>query len=79
MLNLILRPGMVHKLKEHIYSFVNVILTSNVACRAESGRFPLLIAINQRILNYLLYLQNKQPDSFVRQSFLISSELHTGW
>ena len=50
---------------------------SNVACRAELGRFPLLIAINQRILNYLLYLQNEQPDSFVRQSFLISSELHT--
>ena len=50
---------------------------SNVACRAELGRFPLLIDINQRILNYLLYLQNKQPDSFVRQSFLISSELHT--
>ena len=35
------------------------------------------IAINQRILNSLLYFQNKQPDSFVRQSFLISSELHT--
>ena len=39
---------------------------SNVACRAELGRFPLLTAINQRILNYLLYFQNKQPDSFVR-------------
>ena len=50
---------------------------SNVACRAELGRFPLTIAINQRILNYLLYLQNKQPDSLVRQSFLISSDLHT--
>ena len=50
---------------------------SNVAGRAELGRFPLLITINQRILNYLLCFQNKQPDSFVRQSFLISSELHT--
>ena len=50
---------------------------SNVACRAELGRFPLIIAINQRILNYLLYIQNKQPDSLVRQSFLISSDLHT--
>ena len=44
---------------------------SNIACRAELGRFPLII------LNYLLYLQNKQPDSLVRQSFLISSDLHT--
>ena len=25
---------------------------SNVACRDELGRFPLIIAINQRILNY---------------------------
>ena len=47
------------------------------ACRAELGRFLLIIAINQRILNYLLYLQNKQPDSLVRQSFLISSDLYT--
>ena len=50
---------------------------SNVTCRAELGRFPLIIAINQRILDYLLYLQNKQPDSLVRQSFLISSDFHT--
>ena len=50
---------------------------SNVACRAQLGRFPQIISINQRILNYLLYLQSKQPDSFVRQSFLISSDLHT--
>ncbi len=50
---------------------------SNVAYRAELGRFPLLITTNQRILNYLIYLQEKQPDAFVMQSFLISSELHT--
>ena len=60
---------MVHKLKEHIYSFEVSNKGSDVACRAELGRFPLLIAINKRILNYLIYLQNKQPDSFVRQSF----------
>ena len=62
MLNLILRPGMVHKLKEHIYSFVNVVLKLVI-------RFRLLIAINQRILNYLLYLQNKQPDSLLDNLF----------
>ena len=50
---------------------------SNVARRAELGRFPLIIAINQRILSYFLYLQKEQPDSLVTQSFLISSDLHT--
>ena len=38
----------------------------NVACRAELGRLPLIIAINQSNLNYLLFLQNKQVDCFVR-------------
>ena len=30
-----------------------------MACRAELGRFPLNIAINQKIINYFLYLHNK--------------------
>ena len=41
---------------------------SNIACRAELGRFPLNIAISQRILNYILYLKHKNEDSFVRSS-----------
>ena len=45
---------------------------SNITCKAELGRFPLNIAINQRILNYMLYLKNKKEDSFVKQSFLMS-------
>ena len=45
---------------------------SNIACRAELGPFPLNIAISQRILNYVLYLKNKNEDSFVKQSFLMS-------
>ena len=36
---------------------------SNIACRAELGRFPLNIAISQRILNYILYFKNKNEDS----------------
>ena len=36
---------------------------SNVACRAELGRFPLLIAINQRILNYSV-ISPKQATGF---------------
>ena len=46
---------------------------SNVACRAELGKFPLIIAINQKIINYTLYLQNKENDSIVKQMFLMSS------
>ena len=51
--------------------------TSNIACRAELGRFPLSIAISQRILNYILYLKNKNEDSLVKQSFLMSLGLHS--
>ena len=49
---------------------------SNVACRAELGRFPLIIAINQKIINYTLYLHNKENDSIVKQIFLMSYDLH---
>ena len=31
--------------------------SSNVACRAELGRFPLIIDINKNILNYVHCLQ----------------------
>ena len=30
--------------------------SSNVACRAELGRFPLIVDINKKILNYVHYL-----------------------
>ena len=36
---------------------------SNIACRAELGRFPLIIDINKRMLNYVTYLRNKDQDS----------------
>ena len=50
---------------------------SNIACRAELGRLPLIIPINQRIMKYLVYLNNKDNDSFVKQSFLMSKNLHS--
>lgn len=50
---------------------------SNVACRAELGRYPILIAINQKIMKYFVYLNNKENDSIVKQSFLMSKNLHT--
>jgi len=46
-----------------------------MACRAELGRFPVIIAINQKIINYFLYLHNKGNDSVVKQIFLMSADL----
>ena len=47
---------------------------SKVACRAELERFPLIIAINQKIINYALYLQYKENDSIVKQ--ILTHENH---
>ena len=49
---------------------------SNIACRAELGRFPLNITINQKILKYILYIQSKDDESLVKQAFLMSFDLH---
>ena len=51
--------------------------TSNLACRAELGRFPLILTINQKILNYILYLKSKNDDSIMKQIFLISLDFHS--
>ena len=50
--------------------------TSNLACRAELGRFPLILTINQKILNYILYLKSKNDYSIMKKKFLISLDLH---
>ena len=50
---------------------------SNIACRAELGRLPLLIPINQKTMKYFVYLNNKDNDSIVKQSFLMSKNLHS--
>ena len=49
----------------------------NVACRAELGRFPLIIAINRKILNYMLCLLSKDDDSVVKQVLLMSLDLYS--
>ena len=43
-----------------------------MAFKAELGRFPLNITINQKILNCIFYIQSKDEESFVKQSFLMS-------
>ena len=49
---------------------------SNIACRAELGKFPMIIDINKKILNYLDYLIGKDEDSIVKQALQISIDLH---
>ena len=50
---------------------------SYLACRTERGRIPLIIPINQKTMKYFVYLNNKDNDSIVKQSFLLSKQLHT--
>ena len=50
--------------------------STNVACRAELGRFPLIVDINKKILNYVHYLQGKDEQSIVKQFLRISVDLH---
>ena len=49
---------------------------SNIVCRTELDRL-LLIPINQKIMKYFVYLNNKDNDSIVKQSFLMSKNLHS--
>ena len=48
------------------YFEVNI-KASNLACRAELGRLPLIIQIKEKIMKYLIYLNNKDNDSIVKQ------------
>ena len=50
---------------------------SNLACKAELGRLPLVIPNNEKIIKYVIYLNNKDNDSVVKQSFLLSKNLHS--
>ena len=50
---------------------------SNLACRAELGRLPLVAPINLKIMKYFVYLNNKNNVSIVKQAFLMSKNLHS--
>ena len=50
---------------------------SNAACRGELGRFPSIAGINERILNYIMYLFEKDEDSIVKQALRLSISLHS--
>ena len=50
---------------------------SNLASKAELGRLTLVIPINEKIIKYVIYPNNKDNDSIVKQSFLLSKNLHS--
>ena len=81
LLNQILSRGKAPELKKTHLHFCKRYLevhnkSSNVACRAELGRFPLIVDMNKKILNYVHYLQGKDSHSIVKQSLRISVDLH---
>ena len=39
---------------------------SNKASRAELSKYPMIIDINKKVLNYLSYLQDKDDNSMVK-------------
>ena len=49
---------------------------SNLACRDELGRLPLVVPISQKIMKYFFYLNNKNNASIGKQAFLLSKNLH---
>ena len=49
---------------------------SNIAYRAELGRYHFIFDINKRIPNYISYLQNKEQSALVIQSLVMSIDLH---
>ena len=58
------------------YSQVNN-KASNIACRAKLGRLPLLIPRNQNIMKYFVYRTTNDKDSIIKQSFLMSKNVHS--
>ena len=50
---------------------------SNLAWRAELRRLPLVVLINQKIMKFFVYLNNKNNASIVKQAFLMSKNLHS--
>ena len=50
---------------------------SNAACRGELGRFPLIVGINEKTLNCIMYLFEKDEDFIVKQALLLSIKRHS--
>ena len=63
------------KILQLLYLGVNK-KTTNIACRGELGKFPLVISINKRIIKYVSHICNLPDISIAKQAFLLSKELY---
>jgi hypothetical protein len=50
---------------------------TNVACRGELGKFPLLLTIKKNIINYFKHIYQLPDDRIAKQSLNISKDLYT--
>ncbi|CAB3986903.1 Hypothetical predicted protein [Paramuricea clavata] len=50
---------------------------TNVACRGELGKFPLLLTIKKNIINYFKHIYQLPENSIAKQSLNISKDLYT--
>ena len=81
LLNQILSPGTGSAIEKNHLQFCKRYLqvhnkASNIACRAELGKFLMIVDTNKKILNYLDYLIGKDEDSIAKQALQISIDLH---
>jgi hypothetical protein len=49
---------------------------SNIACRSELEKYPLLITIKKNIINYFKRISKLDDNSIVKQSLLMSKQLY---
>jgi hypothetical protein len=49
---------------------------TNIACRGELGKFPLIISIHKRIIKYVAKINSLPNSAIAKQAFLISKDLY---
>jgi hypothetical protein len=47
---------------------------TNIACRGELGKFPLIISIHKPIIKYVAHLKSLPNSAIAKQAFLISKD-----
>ena len=64
--------------KVHLQRYLKVNnKASNIACRAELGRFPLNITINQKILKDILCIQSKDEECHLTYIAMTKNSFHS--
>lgn len=49
---------------------------TNAACKGEMGKFPLIISIYKRMLNYISHINTLPDTAIVKQAFILSKQLY---